>query len=201
VIMVYTSEENQIGEIVSALSRFAPTDLADIAARHPDHRVLFTPGMVLGDGIIPTLISCDVTLALLSRYSTSSVQLLRRMRRRLHASWWFDLIAKLTATGGAGGTIAAFLGSLSINQGIAAGLVSLTGSACSLIFSLLQRDAAGGSLIASYNKLVEAMAEAEQQQRVLQVLCPQGPTKDLNDAVNRAEQLARLLNEMALRYG
>lgn len=190
-----------MGEIADALARIAPREMRALRERYPEAALMLTPGAVLGEGPTQASSACDATLALLSLYGGSSLKLLRRMRRRLGASWWFDLIAKLAATGGAGGTIAAFLGKLSVGEGTAAGLVALAGSACGLVFSLMQRDAAGGSLIGSYNKLVEAMVEAGEQERSLQLLCPQGPGKDLDDALGKVNQLARVLNEMNLRYG
>jgi len=150
--MPHTEPTPQVGEIVSALSRFAPQSLADIKARHPDKEILFRPGAVLGD--TPISISCELALELLSRYSEAAAQIFKRIRRQLGASWWFDLVAKLAATGGATATIAAFYGGLSNNQGMVAGLVALVGSACGLIFSLLQRDEAGGSLpVAGFDTL------------------------------------------------
>ena len=195
------AEGAQVGEIATALGRLAPQELATLRSKHPDQAVLFEPGGVMGEGPTAVPPACDLALALLSRFIGSSSQLLRRMRRRLGASWWFDLVAKLAATGGAGGTIAAFLGQLSMGAGTAAGLVALAGSACGLVFSLMQRDAAGGSLIASYNKLVEAMVDADQEERALRLLCPQGSSKDLDAALDKVNELARVLNDLNLRYG
>jgi hypothetical protein len=138
---------------------------------------------------------------MLSRYGGAAAQLFKRMRRRLRASWWFDLVAKLAATSGASATIAAFLVNLPRSQGIVGGLVALVGSGCGLIFSLLQRDETGGSLAVAYNRLVEALVEAEQQQRVLRTLCPAGSGPELEDALKKTNEVARVLNEIDIRYG
>jgi hypothetical protein len=196
------TETPHLGEIVSALSRFAPRSLENMKAKHPGQEVLFRPGEMLGNsGSTPIPIACELALEMLSRYGGAAAQIFKHMRRRLGVSWWFDLVAKLAATGGAGATVAAFLGGLSTDKGVVAGLVALIGSASGLIFSLLQRDVAGGSLTVAYNKLAEALVEAEQQQRALRDLCPAGSGKKLEDALKRTNDVARVLNEMDIRFG
>ena len=190
----------QLGEIADAVARIAPAELSALRASYPEAALMLQPGAVMGDEPTHVPPACGLALALLARYGASSAGLLERMRRRLGASWWFDLIAKLAATGGAAGTIAAFLSKLP-STGIAGGPIALVGSACGLVFSLMQRDAAGNSLIASYNRLVEALVEADEQNRALSVLCPAGPSAELDQALEKVNQLARVLNELDLRYG
>jgi hypothetical protein len=197
--MLHAGPTPRVGEIVSALSRFAPQSLADVKARHPDQEILFRPGEVLGNA--PISISCELALELLSHYGGAAGQTFKRMRRRLRASWWFDLVAKLAATSGASATVAAFLDALPWYQGVVGGLVALVGSGCGLIFSLLQRDETGVSLTGDYNKLIEALVEAEQQQRALRILCPVGSGRELEDALKKTNEVARVLNEMEIRYG
>jgi hypothetical protein len=189
----------QVGEIVSALARFAPQTLERVKAKYPGQDVFFRPGEVLGNTPVP--ISCALALELLPRYATAAAQIFKRMRRRLGVSWWIDLIAKLAATSGAAGTIAAYFTMLSAKQGAAAGLVALLGSFCGLLVSLLQRDVAGGPLTASYNRLADALVEANQQEIALRTLCPAGSGKELNDALTKASEVARTLVEMDIRYG
>ena len=117
----------QIGELVSALHRFAPQSLEIIKAKYPGQEVLFRRGEVLGDYPIP--IACDLALGLMSRSADAAAQVFKRMRRRLRASWWFDLVAKLAATGGAAGAVAALFNQLSPDQGQVAGVIALVGSA------------------------------------------------------------------------
>lgn len=189
------------GEIVTALKRFAPSKLDEIRNDHPaEDDAVFRSGQTMG-GNENTPLLCTLALEMLGTYGSAAAGLTQKIRRRLGMSWWFDFVAKLLATSGAGGTVAAFLGGLPKDQGTIAGVVALFGSACGLLFSMLQRDAAGGSLPSAYNKLIESLVDAEQQRRALRALCPAGPSPELTAAINKADDLARTLNELALRYG
>lgn len=193
------SEGPRIGEVVSALSRFAPEALERIRELHPGYDLLFRRGEVLGS--TPVEIACELTLEMLSRYGEAVADIQKKLRRRLRASRWFDLISKLAATGGAGGTLTAFLGQISPGHGLLAAAVALIGSSCGLLFSLLQRDESGSSLSGGYNRIIQALVEAAQQERVLRALCPSGKGSELKAALERANKLGKVLNELAIRYG
>jgi len=81
-----------------------------------------------------------------------------------------------------------------------AAFVALVGSLCGLFFSYLQRDETAGSVTESYNKLIVALVQSDELQRSLQVLCGMGDTHELHDALVKANETAKTLNEMVLRF-
>jgi hypothetical protein len=124
------SEANdpQIGEIVSALSRFAPEAQVRIRERNPQHELVLRRGMVLGNSSIT--LTCEVALEMLPRYGAAVRTVQISLRRRLRVSWQFDLISKIAATGGAGGALMSLLGQFSVSKSVAAAAVALIGGAC-----------------------------------------------------------------------
>jgi hypothetical protein len=115
--------------------------------------------------------------------------------------WRFDLCAKIAAAFGSGGTVGILAADLGTERGAVAAVIALLGSLSALYFSYLQRDETAGSVVSAYNRLIEGLVEAEQLRRSLRMLCPAGPSQELTQVLSRANEVAKLLNELALRHG
>lgn len=80
------ADDIQIGEIVSALNRFAPEALSRIQTLHPNQsRNLGKRGATLGAE--DASVGCDVALAMLAEYGAAATGLARKIRRKLGLSW------------------------------------------------------------------------------------------------------------------
>jgi hypothetical protein len=189
----------RIGELVTMLERDAPQELARLRERFPDRTAELRGGEVMGD--TGTDLGCAVTIPALARYAEAAEALLPRMRARLAWSWRFDLIAKLAAAAGSGGTVGALAAGASADKAFVTALIALVGSVCTLIFAYLQRDEAAGSVADSYNRMITALVSADELGRTLPALCSQGPSTGLEDAIGKANETARTLNELRRRFG
>jgi hypothetical protein len=158
----------------------------------------FRPGGVLGKSA--SELGCEVAIAALAKYAESAMELLPRLRRRLAWSRRFDLVAKFAAACGSGGTIAALSAGSYGSKAVIAAAVALTGSICSLVFAYLQRDESAGSISEAYNRLIIALVQAASLQRILPDLCRLGASPQLKDAISKANDIARTLNELTLRF-
>jgi hypothetical protein len=188
----------EFGELVTLLAHIAPDELARLRAKFPAAEAELRPGGVLGDSS-PDL-GCETTLAALSKFAKLAMQLVPKLRKRLSWSWRFDLIAKIAAACGSGGTVGALTTGIQQDKAVFAAIVALIGSICALIFSSLQRDEAAGSVSDAYNRLIVALVEAEELQRTLPQLCAHGASPELNDALSKANETARNMNELWIRY-
>ncbi|MBV9527879.1 hypothetical protein [Sphingomonas sp.] len=187
-----------IGEVVSALSRFAPETLHAVKRHNPDLEVLWRRGTVLGDS--PAGLSCDLTLEMLSRYGEAALKIQKRIRRRLRIGWYYDLVAKLIAAAGAGGASAAFL-SKAVGRGLAPAVLAFVASSSGVVLSFLHRTESGGSLLSDYNRLVHALVEADQARMTITRLRDNGPKATLKRTLEKANRLCATLNDFAIRYG
>ncbi|MDI5929012.1 hypothetical protein [Rhizobium leguminosarum] len=191
--------ESKFGEVVTLLARDAPDELEKLRKRFPGATALLRPGGVMGGSA--SEIACAVTIAALEKYGRSAIQLLPRLRQRLAWSWRFDLVAKFAAACGSGGTIGALAAGSSTDKAIVSASVALLGSICTLLFAYLQRDEAAGSVPEAYNRLISALAQADELQRSLPPLCAHSaPTPELEEALKKANEVAKTLNELWLRF-
>jgi hypothetical protein len=191
----------EIGELVTFIALSDPEKLSGLQTKYPTRKQMLQPGAVLGadkrEGDLP----CDVALSALSLFGGQATKLRLRLRSRLAWSWRFDLLAKFLAACGSGGTVGILATGVGIERGVIAALIALGGSLCALFFSYMQRDETSGSIVASYNKLIVALVQAEELTRSLTLLCPSGSSPKLNEALGRANDTAKALNEIMLRYG
>jgi hypothetical protein len=188
----------EFGELVSLLARVAPDRLDKLRANFPAATVQLRPGAVMGES--SWNVGCAVALEALKVYGPAAAKICVRLRRRLAWSWRFDLLAKFAAACGSGGAVGVLAAGIAIDKAIMAAFVALVGSLCGLFFSYLQRDETAGSVTESYNKLIVALVQSDELQRSLQVLCGMGDTHELHDALVKANETAKTLNEMVLRF-
>jgi hypothetical protein len=193
------ASETKIGELVTLLSNVAPEKLSALKSQFPDQSVHFKRGAVMGGVEAPQ--GCAVALEALTMYVPTATNLRLKIRRRLVWSWRFDLIAKFAAAGGSGGAVGALTTGVQADKAIIAAAVALAGTLCGLFFSYLQRDEATGSVTDSYNKLIDALVVGGEVQRSLPGLCKAGDSPELKEALTKANDTARTLNELILRYG
>jgi hypothetical protein len=189
----------EFGELVSLLHRIAPRQLDELRNRFPSHSVQLKPGAVLGTA--SSDVGCSVAQKALADYAPAADDLRLKIRNRLRWSWRFDLLAKFAAACGSGGAVGVLATGVGADKAILASIVALIGSACSLVFSYLQRDETSGSVADSYNKLIAAMVEATSLQSQLEQLCPMGDSAELRAALAQANDTAKSLNELLLRFG
>jgi len=188
----------EFGELVTLLASLAPEKLAKLRTKFPDFEAELRPGAVLGDS--SSDLACDVALNALGEFTALALQILPSIRSRLAWSWRFDLVAKIAAACGSGGTVGALTTGLAEHNAVIPAIVALIGSMCALFFTYLQKDEAAGSVSDSYNRLIVGLVEADQLQRALPRLCAQGPSAELNEALTKANETAKTLNEMWIRY-
>jgi hypothetical protein len=148
-----------------------------------------------------TDLGCDVATEALSLYGAIAGKLRSRLRSRLAWTRRFDLWAKIAASVGSGGTVGMLAAGIGAERSAVAAVIAFLGSVSALYVSYLQRDLASGSIAAAYNKLIDGLVEADQLQRSLRTLCPAGASRELTRALARANDVARTLNELALRLG
>lgn len=191
--------EVEFGELVSLLSRADPAKLDVIRNQFPAHSRELKPGGVLG-GDQPTSVGCSVAIAALSAYAPAAAALRLKIRKRLAWSLRFDLLAKFAAACGSGGAVGVLATGIGSDKAIVASVIALAGSLCGLLFSYLQRDEAAGSVTETYNRLIEALVEAGDIQRSLPIMCSSGDSPQLRDALGKANDTARTLNELILRF-
>jgi hypothetical protein len=189
---------SEFGELVTLLAHTAPEELDNLRQKFPGASAELRPGGVLGGSSAD--VGCSVAIAALSKYSKLAKQLLPRLRRRLAWSWRFDLVAKFAAAFGSGGTVGALVAGADSDKTVIAAVVALIGSVCSLVFAYLQRDVAAGSVPDSYNRLITALVEADDLQRTLPRLCAQGTSPELSAALEKANETAKGLNELSIRF-
>jgi len=187
------------GELVSLLSKAAPARLAALREQFPAHVTELKPGSVLGDDQ-PENLACAVAIEALNSAAAAADGLRTRIRQRLKWSLRFDFLAKFAAACGSGGALGLLAGSAAVDKGIIAAAIAFAGSLAGLVFSYLQRDETSGSVADSYNKLITALVQCGDLQRSLPVLCRSGSSPELKEALARANETARTLNELILRY-
>jgi hypothetical protein len=189
----------EFGELVSLLSKTAPAKLETLRGQFPQNSSELKPGSVLGEGQ-STNIGCTVAVAALNEYAPAAADLRGRIRARLAWSLRFDFVAKFAAACGSGGAVGVLATGIAADKAIIASVVALIGSLCGLLFSYLQRDEAAGSVAESYNRLIGALVQAGDLQRSLPMMCAAGDSPELKDALTRANDTARILNELILRF-
>jgi hypothetical protein len=194
------SKEQDLSELITLVSSAEPDALKKLRTKYPECEELLQPGAVLGEASAPSTFQCDVALASLSPGGTTATKIRHRLRLRLAWSWRFDLFAKIAAACGSGGAVGILAAGIGVQQGMIAAMVALAGSICALIFSFMQRDEAAGSITDAYNRLITALVEAEDVKRALDRLCPQGTSVELSSTLTRANDVAKVLNELTLRY-
>lgn len=194
------SNEQDLGELITLAASTEPSVLAELRAKYPEREESLQPGAVLGASSTSSLFQCDVARASLSLWGPAATKLRHRLRSRLAWSWRFDLFAKIAAACGSGGAVGILAAGIGVQQGMIAAIVALAGSICALIFSFMQRDEAAGSVTDSYNRLIAALVEAEDVKRALDRLCPDGASAELSTALTKANDVAKILNELAFRY-
>ncbi len=193
----------KFGELVSLLARSAPGQLEALRTDFPEKKdaVFLQPGQVQGDS--PAIIGCAVAKKALAQFGPEAAALRPKLRRRLAWSWRFDFVAKFAAACGSGGAVGVLATGISgaADKAIIAAVVALIGSLCGLAFSYLQRDEFAGSIIEAFNKLIAALVNAGELQNTLRLLCVAGDTPELREALTKANETARTLNEIIMRFG
>jgi hypothetical protein len=182
------------------LSHAAPDRLDILRTRFPRDAVQLRPGGILGDS--SPNIGCAVALDALAVYGPAAANLRAKLKSRLAWSWRFDLFAKFAAACGSGGAVGVLVtGVVAVDKAIVASAVALFGSLCGLLFSYLQRDETAGSVTDAYNKLIVSLVELDQLQRSLPPLCAATDSPELRAALASANNTAKTLNELVLRFG
>jgi hypothetical protein len=195
----YMGETAEFGELVSFLSKAAPDKLQSLQKTFPEQAINLKPGGILGGGDVPN-VGCAVAIEALNSYAPAAEQIRLKIRQRLALSLRFDLLAKFAAACGSGGAVGVLAAGVAVDKAIFASAVALTGSICGLFFSYLQRDESNGSVSEAYNNLIDALVQCAELQRSLPILCRDGDSPELKDALNRANMAARTLNTLILRY-
>jgi hypothetical protein len=189
----------EFGELVSLLSKVAPQKLNSLRDTFPANAEYLKPGAVLGDGQPPD-IGCAVAIAALNYYAPAAGNLRLRIRARLAWSRKFDVLAKFAAASGSGGAVGALAAGIGMEKAIIASAIALAGSLCGLLYSYLQRDEASGSVSDAYNRLILALVQCSDLQRTLPLLCKAGDSPQLQQTLGEANETARTLNELILRF-
>ncbi|MBY5396973.1 hypothetical protein HFN01_19375 [Rhizobium leguminosarum] len=188
----------RFGELVTLLDTLHPETLEKIRQQFPKAGAQLRAGEVMGETEAP--VGCTVAIVALTKFNPLVTALLPRLRSRLRWSWRFDLVAKFTAAVGSGGTVAALAAGAGADKAVITAIVALVGSLASLIFAHLQRDESAGSVPEAYNKMIDALVQAEELQRSLPALCSSGDGPELRSALDKANETARDLNRLWMRY-
>jgi hypothetical protein len=193
-----TDNPAQFGELVSLLARAAPQRLDVLRSNFPGHAVQFKPGAVLGQSAPD--VGCAIAREALAQYGPAADKLRPKIRNRLVWSWRFDFAAKFAAACGSGGAVGVLASGAAVDKAMLASAIALIGSFCGLLVSYLQRDQSAGSVSDSYNKLIAALVQVDDLQRKLNALCGKGDSPELREALSQANDTAKSLNELVLRF-
>ncbi len=189
-----------VGELVTLLERQAPDRLDALRSKYPAHVVRLKPGAIMGDGDGETNVDCDIAIQALDLLLPNAEKLRSRLRTRLAWSWRLDLLAKICATVGSGGTLGALASGAGVDKAMLSAIVALVGSLAALLFSYLQRDATSGSIAEAFNELIKAMVDGAEVRTTLPRLCAAGPARQRDEAIRRANEAVRVINVLWLKH-
>ncbi len=190
------SDQPQVNELVSLLSRYGEKELSGLREEYPELRPLLKPGLILGQpsgGNQSALL--DVAVAGLNAAIIAASDRLPRLRENLRKTSRLNLIGQVASALGSATTLGVIAFSAE-QQGVAAIAASfaLLGSLSALWAKHRLRDVAGneGGLTKIYLSLRENYWEARE---LLALLAhPRLATSDSTELINRANTLARSMN-------
>jgi hypothetical protein len=185
-----------IDELVNLLARDKPSALAELQRQYPAETDLLSLGKDLGPGQAVTAARCAVALQALDIYTPSAEKLVKRVRARLRTGKLIDLISKIATFVGSGAAALAIFAKFP-DRAMYLAIATAAGSILGFIATYL----VSGSPIDKLLQLSTAAMEARASRPVLAALCAESNSDELEKELNKANELAHKLNDIAIELG